>query len=160
MRSRIPPIIVSAVAVVFAGCGGDAEIPDIAAESFILYSIDGRDETDGKAIKSGERLHGFPVLGKLDVKDAKTRDELITAFKKGILRGDGSVAACFWPRHAIRTSQNGEIRDYVICFECHQYVVYRGGKSSDAQPIDGSPSEKFNEILQRANIPLAPPPFK
>ena len=44
--------------------------------------------------------------------------------------------------------------------ECHQYVVYRGEKSFDAQPIDDSPSEKFNEILQRANVPLPPPPFK
>jgi hypothetical protein len=161
MRSRVVPTIALLGAAILAGCsGGDA--PDTAAESFVLYSIDGRGhDTPGyKAPPGVELFHGSPVLGKIGIEDAKTREELSAAFQKGIAgKGRGSTT-CFRPRHGIRIVRGGKTTDYIICFECHQYVALREGIESEMRAIDASPQEKFNEILKRANVPLAPSAFE
>jgi len=93
-------------------------------DQLILYSIDGRDDA-GKPGKDVELFHNYPVLGKIEIKEAAKRDEILAALKSGIDKSDGTVAKCFWPRHGIRVVEKGKTTDYVICFECvhlHQYT--------------------------------------
>lgn len=141
---------------IFVGCGRDSLSGINAPESLILYSIDGRDFPPGKEPITEEKFHRYPVLGKVEIKDPDKRKAIITALKKGISEsGDGAMADCFWPRHAIKLTENGKTIDYVICFECSRIYIYSGG-SIERKPTTSKPQSVFNKHLQDANVPLTP----
>ena len=79
----------------------------------------------------------------------------MVAFNRGVARSDGTMAKCFWPRHALRLEADGKVTDYVICFECLQFRSYLGDQQSELA-IDKSPLPVFNEELKRAGIPWCP----
>ncbi len=161
MRSRVLWTIGTGLLIaVAAGCGrGSAasarvEVPD----RLTLYSIDGRDLPPAVPRPAGETFHDYPVLGKVVVEDPGRRQALIDAFNAGIARSNGELAKCFWPRHGIRAETGGATVDYVICFECLQFVTHRGDQQVE-ETIDRAPLKAFNEELKRAGIPLAPSSF-
>src|SRR5438477_13107404 len=92
-----------------AGLGRHAGADEATPERFVLYSIDGTDYAPGKAPKADETIAGYPVMGKVEIKDAAKRQEIVTALKDGIAQSDGNVAKCFWPRHAIELVEKGKI---------------------------------------------------
>lgn len=148
-------LIAAAVHGQVAKAPGRVEVPD----RLTLYSIDGRPEPARGAIPAGaEAFHEFPVLGKSVVEDPKRRKALIDAFNDGIAGGEGYRSKCFWPRHGIRAETGGVTVDYVICFECLQFVTHRGDQQV-TETIDRAPLKPFNEELKRAGIPLAPSSF-
>src|SRR5438094_9762795 len=51
---------------------------------------------DIKRVKGG--FHGWEVLGRTEVKDAKVRKQLVDALKKGVQESDGNGAKCVVPR--------------------------------------------------------------
>jgi hypothetical protein len=152
-------ITLSILIVINAGCARSPLTPDLNADSFIFYSIDGRDVLPPKSMNASEKFRGFPVLGKVDIKDMNTRKELNTAFKAGCSEDDRRVAGCFWPRHGVSTTRGGKTTDFVICFECTQYNTFEGDESV-LRKITQSPLSTFNAILERSGIELAPSPFE
>ena len=123
-------------------------------EELVLYSIDGREEREDVS-SSDEQFHGYPILGKLQVKQATARAAIIAAIKGGVAQSDGSAAACFWPRHGIHVVENGESADYVICFECSQMAIYHR-ENKDSAPTTSYPQSVLDGYLEGAGIPLAP----
>lgn len=69
-------------------------------------------------------FHGYEVLGRADLSDAASQGELFTAIAEGIQRSDGTVAACFNPRHGIRVEGEGGSVEFVICYECLSMNVH------------------------------------
>ncbi len=128
-----------------------ATVPD----TLTLYSIDGGKERPASVDKDKEAFRGYPVIGKVDVTDAKAKKALMDALKEGMDASDGQIAGCFRPRHAIRASTNGQTTDYVICFECTQLQVYTDDKPK-TETITRKPKSVFNTQLKTAKIPLAP----
>ena len=143
-------LIVMLLTAISGGCGS-VDPPD----SLTLYSIDGRDFKPGEEPQTEEKFHGYPVLGRVTFYDSEKRKEIFTALQTGISGSDGTMAACFWPRHAIRTSKNGNTTDYVICFECLQLTIF-SGSSTKTEPTTSKPQSVFNKELQEAGVPLAP----
>lgn len=72
-------------------------------------------------------FHGYEVLGRAPLEDPGDRARLVALLEQGVNESDGMVAACFNPRHGIRTEREGERVDVVICFECLQIVVHGPG---------------------------------
>jgi hypothetical protein len=132
-------------------------------DQLVVYSIDGAAfwRTEGELtpeLRKGELLHGYPVLGKVDVSDAAQRRQIVAAVKNAAGRNPETKAACFIPRHALRTVKGSETMDAVICFECHNYIVYRQANekprrtdviSSDTQPL-------LDKLFTEAGVPLGP----
>ncbi len=144
------------LAVTLFGCGGEPAFQVPVPDRLTLYSIDGRQSghDDKPGPDSGKTIYGYPILGKVVIDDPKRRETLIRAFNRGIERSDGTMAKCFWPRHALRLERDGKVTDYLICFQCLQFAVYPAGQGGGA--IDRSPQPTFDEELKRAGIPLAP----
>src|SRR5690242_7905500 len=92
------------VAITVIGCGRGPALRVEVPDRLTLYSIDGkRDEPDRTLNQDPEKMfHGYPIMGKVEIDDPKRREALIAAFDRGIARSDGTVAKCFWPRHALR----------------------------------------------------------
>lgn len=131
-----------------------------APDELTLYSIDGRDEGDGRGVgvkATGETFQGYPVLGKFEVKDAVRRRELATALADAIERGkDRPMAKCFWPRHGFRLVRGGQVTEYVVCFECSIVQRILAGTKGSYEPIDVTTQPTFDKPLLDAGIPIAP----
>lgn len=124
-------------------------------DSMTLYSVDGTTSSKSgfKPDENQELFHGIPVLGKIKL-EKNQRNELVNALNKGIADGN-SLAACFWPRHAIRIEREGQVSDYVICFYCYQIKKFTD-QSTETISTTRFPKTVFNEILTNAGIELAP----
>jgi hypothetical protein len=138
-----------------SGADQNVEIPD----DMTLYSIDGRDGKEGKRTepkpKTDEDFHGYPVLGKIAVTDAATKQAILTALNEGIASKDAKEAKCFNPRHGLRTVNKGKTIEYVICFECGQVYVTEGD-TTKKHLTSTAPQAVFDKYLKEAGIPLAP----
>lgn len=121
------------------------------AESFELYSLNPRHSKENPE----KSFHGYPILGKTEVKEAKTRAKLVAAFERGVKENQDRVAACFNPRHGIRVVRQGKTADLVICFECMSVSPYLDGKEVKGFLISPSPKPVFDKVLKDAKVPLA-----
>jgi hypothetical protein len=141
------------------GCSNSSRYPlaDLQApDKIILFSIDGRDGLHRGQKKDVETFSGFPVLGKIEITDAKQREVLIATLKDAIARKPPEVVKCFWPRHGLQVTEKAKTVEYVICFECSRFEEFVGEEllrydflNSDVQPV-------FDKPLKDAGIPLAP----
>jgi hypothetical protein len=128
-----------------------------APEKFILYSLEPAPVGVSNAATQAptETFHGQTVLGKTEVRDAVTRRKLVAAFNRGVSDHDGSVAACFMPHHGVRIQKGKHTIDLVICFMCAQVYTYVDGEQTDTILISTSPRAVFNDVLDRAHIPVS-----
>ncbi|QDT95823.1 hypothetical protein [Gimesia aquarii] len=125
------------------------------ATTFELFSLDPnqRDQKPGV-----DMFHGWKILGSVEVSDSATRNTLLNALDAGIAENDGTVAACFEPRHGIRVEYDGKQHDFVICFQCYSGKWYTDGKESEGYTLTDSPKPVFDRVLQAASVQLTPPP--
>lgn len=125
------------------------------AEQIELYSLD---PTGGMLKKDVEKdgFHGWKVLGKTKLADAKERKKVMTAIHKGIADSFGP-AGCFHPRHGIRATLKDKTVDLVICFECASMIVYHGEKANSVWTA-ASPQRRLDKVLEAAKVPLPPKP--
>jgi hypothetical protein len=104
------------------------------------------------------RFYDHEIIGRTQVIDTAVRAKLNEALQRGVreMTDPNKVRACFNPRHGIRVTRAGITTDFVICFECRQIEVWRGGTVIAAFPTSSSPQPVFDEVLERAGVPLAP----
>lgn len=127
-----------------------------AAEHYELLSLDPKPELRGDAAGSG--FHGWHVLGRTEITDVGVQRKLNSALRAGVQENDGTVAACFEPRHGISVVSGESTTDLVICFECFSAQVYVDGARGEGFLTTGSPQPVFDEVLREANVPLAAAP--
>lgn len=116
-----------------AAPGTAGESPDLGAfareaTELVLYSIVPAQlmEADEhgnptEAEKRKEKLHGYPVLGKIagttPAIKAAMRDALLSALQLE-LRAPEAPNLCFQPRHALCLKRGSQHVDVLLCFEC------------------------------------------
>jgi hypothetical protein len=100
---------------------------------------------------------GQQLLGRIGVTDPAVRLKLNDALQRGVreISDPNQVKACFNPRHGIRVTRSGVTTNFVICFECRQVQVWRGGTEIASFLTSASPQPVFDEVLQRAGVSLA-----
>ena len=182
MNSSIKPLAyLTIVAIIVAGCSSPDSKPDSTtpstastsatirnppgqmagivdetlrdAESFTLYSIHPtpimvRDPLDENA----STFHDYEILGQTEVGNADERATLINALYQGIDDSDGTVAACFNPRHGITAKSGDTTIDFVICYECHSMKIYVDGETRGSVITDASPARVFNAAVDNAGL--------
>ena len=118
------------------------------AETYELISVSPR-------IGMGD-YYGHQTFGRATITDPAVRQRLNAALQAAVRESNGSVAACFNPRHAIRASGGGHVTELLVCFECKAIEVFSDGKKTDYIPISSSQESVFDAVLQKAGVPLAP----
>jgi hypothetical protein len=149
MRVPIHAFLVLAVALLGCSTG----LPDAtrdalrSAERFELLALD----PEPMEAPSTDSFHGFRVLGRVEP-DAASRAALVDALDRGVREHDGRVAACFIPRHGIRVTRGGAVRDLVICFECLQVNEYEGDARVPGFLVAESPRAAFDAALRAGGV--------
>ncbi|MGE3164781.1 MAG: hypothetical protein AB7O52_07740 [Planctomycetota bacterium] len=120
-------------------------------EDFTLFSLDPAVDTNAT-----NPFHDWRIIGSTPIPEAATRSRVVSSLIRGIDENDGTVAACFNPRHGLRVTHAGVVHDLVICFECMQVRWYSGSTSSELIRITPSPQRTFDATLTGAGVELAP----
>lgn len=110
--------------------GGDVPAREAAllrdAAALELMALDPSPPTPAD-LADPARFHGYRVLGRATVTDPATRLALLDLLARGARENDGTVAACFNPRHGVRAELGGRTAELVICFECLSWQVFGDG---------------------------------
>ncbi|MBM3991405.1 MAG: hypothetical protein FJ298_10430 [Planctomycetes bacterium] len=86
-------------------------------ESMEIFAIDPHSAFDGP-IEGADRLRGCRVLARAKVELGADRAALACLVAEGLSASDGTVAACFLPRHGVRVETAGKAHEIVVCYEC------------------------------------------
>ena len=128
----------------------------ISPDQFELLSLKPRFEALAtQNVEAPQLFHNHGILGRTTITDAAVRQKLVDALKRGARESDGSVAACFNPRHAIRVTQAAQTTDFIICFECKQVSVRNAGEEIARFLTSPFPQPTFDDVLKAAGIPLS-----
>jgi hypothetical protein len=148
---RLPPIrLPQEVAALLARAGQFEKAGQVE-----LYSLE--PEPDPRAAKDPKAtfFRGWLILGKMVLKDTKTRQQALVALDEAL--GWGPRAKCFCPRHAIQVTHGGKTVDIVICFECGHAYFYFDAKQEEPvkAAIHKGWQPALDTMLKAAGIPLA-----
>ena len=122
-----------------------------------LYRLDGDHYPTHPFTDRTDHLHGWQILQCCPINDSETQLILLHALDKGIDQGGGIPIDCYNPRHAIRLKTKTTTTDYLICFQCNNYVVWDGDQETGGGLISRAPQAIFNEVLENCihdNEPL------
>jgi len=114
------------------------------SRQLILYSLEPEKRIEGK-----ELFHGYSVLGKTDVSNAKLQAELKSSLVKAMAGAYG--ASCFSPHHGLRVIQDKKTVDVIIRFECGNIVTYYGEAKGEGDVSD-TPTRLYNRVLSDAGV--------
>ena len=122
------------------------------AETLELYSLD--PGTDVKEPDATKGFHGWKILGKTAIKDAKTRKKILAAHVPGYRsqRWYGREVL-HSARHGLRATVDGKTADVVICFQCLQ-IQFIVGEASKTETTTNTPQKVLDEVLTAAAVPL------
>ena len=141
-----------------ASRAADNELPKEVRDAFEkateydLYSLD--PSRLRKKDAKDELFHDWKVLGKTRLKGDAAK-KIRAAIDKGRKDSDGSVAACFNPRHGVRIVHDKKTYDLVICYECLSANVFEGEKRLGQFLTARGPETTLNKTLEDARVPLA-----
>jgi hypothetical protein len=100
-------------------------------------------------------FHGWPILGRLEVKDPANRQKIVEAIIRGI-EERGHPIKCFEPRHGVHAIRGDETQDLVICFHCCQVEIYPSTARTKFLDSSVSPEPVLSGFIRTAGIPIAP----
>lgn len=152
-------ILIALIGLGLSGCKRTA-LPEELSQAlregteFELISIEPKDNQE---IDSPNRIDGNLILGRTAVTDKETRDALVHAIEESAIPMDGSVACLIKPRHVVRVKHNGEVYDFIICFQCKIMQLWKRGKFDSEFVFDRKHKDLFNKVLTDANVKLADP---
>ncbi|MEZ0295464.1 MAG: hypothetical protein ACAI35_03310 [Candidatus Methylacidiphilales bacterium] len=127
--------------------------------STTFYSLDPEKKTDRSLYQEwiGEeppKFHDFYVLGKVDLK-ADAAAIACREIEKVTLKNLGpQVDPCFLPRHGVRIQTCDNRYDFVICYQCGKYALYRNDTLLGSYEIDGPP-DVMNKLVKKNGLTLA-----
>jgi hypothetical protein len=117
-----------------------------------IYSLEPYDSAVDEEADSS-RLHGYLVLGKAALDPVSSR-AAVAEFETAVANWNGLVAACFDPRHGLRTKSNGHTFDFLLCYDCNGLAVYRDGTHVTSIGVTGSP-RVLDEMMEALGLVLS-----
>jgi hypothetical protein len=124
---------------------------DINTSSLILYSLDpGIDKDEPE--NSPAVFHGYRILGRTDIVGQNEKQELLVTLATGIEKSDGTISACFNPRHGLRvTTPTGQF-DLSICFECLQVYTFDFAGAHQVSTTR-EPMKLYDSLVRKYKLP-------
>ena len=142
-------------AVMLAGCTSPMSntplaslgIEDTASLQVSVMALDGDTYPDMEASVQENRMYGWPILQVCSLDQGPPSNQVLRALNSDINKGHAGIPVdCFQPRHAVRVQTKDAVKDYLICFQCHNFQCWLDG----SHVASGSISNNCEKILSRA----------
>jgi len=132
-----------AIFAITGGCSGTSSDGEAPFDEFQVMSLDGT----GKTMSEQGYFHGYPVCKTTIVRDRNTQNNLHKTLEDAIRRGPEQSPKCFTPRHGVRWRIGSATHDYVVCFECSNFLEYVDGKVSRNGSLNADVANMFDDVL-------------
>lgn len=139
--------------LLLAAASGCSRSPAKPPEALTLYALNPMKGNHSDSPRKGY-LHGYRILGASEITEPQRRAELMSALQRSIDESTGETAKCFNPRHGLHLTDDGAIREYVICFECGFMFVY-GKDPTRLVTISDSAAPLFNRFLKEEGLTVS-----
>ena len=124
------------------------------AETFTIYALHPYPhQTEDEEWADRPRLDDYVILGEAEV-DRAAALATMRAVYQGIRDSDGTVAACFNPRHGIRATLGDRTVDLVICYECLSMQAHRDGEHAQNLRTTEAPGNTLTAIWREAGLTI------
>lgn len=104
--------------------------------------------------RASTHFYGFLILGRTTVTDRAQQRNILATIERGDAENDGTVAACFSPRHGLHVQSGDTVVDLVICFECLHMNVYVDGAFFASVNTSPGPQVLLDRLLRESRVPL------
>ena len=122
-------------------------IEDATSLRVSVMALDGDTYPDMGASDQENLMHGWSILQACSLDQGRTSIHVLRAINSDIAQGyAGFPVDCFQPRHAVRIQSEDAVKEYLICFQCHNFQCWVDGSLI----ASGSILNQSEEILSRA----------
>ena len=93
--------------------------PSVRTREHITYQNWGKktDPSDQENL-----MHGWAILQACSLDQGRPSIRVLRSINSDIAQGHGGVPVdCFQPRHAVRFQSEDAVKEYLICFQCHNW---------------------------------------
>jgi len=154
--SRISRVCLASTALfTLFGCVNAQQMPKEVVVAFHKAEVVELISIDPSSRQAKGTYYYWKELGRTKINSASVRKTIVANLNDAINKSDGTVAACFNPRHAVQAVYNEKKYEVIICFECLSLEVRIDGKETESHTITRTHSEFFNKLLTDAKLPIA-----
>ena len=122
-------------------------IEDATSLQISVMALDGDTYPDMGASDQKNLMHGWPILQVCSLDQGPPSIQVLRALNSDITQGYAGVPVdCFQPRHAVRIQSEDAVKEYLICFQCHNFQCWVDG----SLVASGSISNQSKPVLSRA----------
>ncbi len=122
-------------------------IDDATSVQVAVMALDGDTYPDMEASVQENLMHGWAILQVCSLDQGPFSTQVLRAFNSDIALGyQGVPVDCFQPRHAVRIQTEHALKEYLICYQCHNFQCWVDG----SLVASGSISNKSEAVLNRA----------
>ncbi|MFT5829952.1 MAG: hypothetical protein ACI9D0_000530 [Bacteroidia bacterium] len=125
-----------------------------AATSMEIISLHPYDhDLEAQGLTGAPKFFNYAELGRATLTDPAKMLAVVEAVYGGINASDGTVAACFSPRHGIHAEVDGKPVDFVICYHCLSMHIHVEGERNPARTTE-APGEVLTKIWEEAGLTI------
>ena len=122
-------------------------IEDATSLRVSVMALDGDTYPDIGASDQENLMHGWAILQACSLDQGRPSIRVLRSLNSDIAQGHGGVPVdCFQPRHGVRIQSEDAVKEYLICFQCHNFQCWVDGSLVSS----GSISNHSEEILNSA----------
>jgi hypothetical protein len=113
-----------------------------------VATLDPADRAAAEFARKAETFEGYPVLGKVDIKEAEDRLKILKEIRMSMLPWQDSED-CHEPRHGILIVKGSQRLRFSICFSCsNSYLIGAPASAADAVKVFSHFRSGFRDHLE------------
>ena len=93
-------------------------------------------------------MHGWAILQACSLDQGRPSIQVLRALNSDIAQGYAGIPVdCFQPRHAVRIQTEDLVKEYLICFQCHNFQCWLDGLLVASGSISNQSENNLNRVL-------------
>ena len=113
---------------------------------------DMQDMLDMGASVQENLMHGWTISQACSLDHGRPSIQVLRVLNSDIAKGHAGIPVdCFQPRHAVRIQSEDAMKEYLICFQCHNFQCWVDGSLVASGSISNQSEEILSRVLARCS---------
>ena len=123
-------------------------IEDATSLQVSVMALDGDTYPDMDDSVQENLMHGWTILQFCSLVQGTGSIKVLRTLNSDIAQGHAGVPVdCFQPRHAVRIQNEDLVKEYLICFQCHNFQCWMDGVLVASGSIFNQSEKNLNRVL-------------